>query len=555
MQLGVSDVKSSPGLNPIAELGLLVSSAVLFFLSFPNPINVWGFGVFGFIALIPLFILFNRTSWPRLMAIGPLFGFVAYLLFNYWLGAYHPLAIFIVPAIMAGEFLLLAIAFRLIHAQFPRFGYLLQTMLWVSFEFIKTQGFLGYPYGLIGYSQYLFLPLASVSSLTGIWGVSALVVFPSVFVAWRLSENSLQAIMTPFLGRRVQARVKKVLRRPLPLLAWVLITFGTIVVAQFQRVDWHDVQRIPMVLVQQNIDPWIGGTKAYAESLDRLIRQSDLALSHEPDVRLVVWSETSFVPAIAWHERYRADPERYALVKKLKDYFAGRNVPFVLGNGEAELWKAPDGQMHRRDFNAVLLFRGAKEIASYRKNRLVPFTESFPYRDWFPWLYDLLVANDTSFWAAGTEFNLIEAGGVKYGTPICFEDSFGYISREFVNRGADVILNLSNDSWSKSVPAAMQHLAMASFRAHENQRSVVRSTNGGMSALITPDGGIVAMNAAFTESWMRVDVPVVTGVVTFYDRYGDWFALLAMMLGATGLLWALVVALVGRFRGVAVKTD
>jgi apolipoprotein N-acyltransferase len=106
-----------------------------------------------------------------------------------------------------------------------------------------------------------------------------------------------------------------------------------------------------------------------------------------------------------------------------------------------------------------------------------------------PWLHRLLVENNTNFWRErGASSPCIRSSaGVRFSTPICFEDTFGYLSRAFVRQGAELIVNLTNDLWSKAEPSAMQHMAMAVFRAVENRRSLVRSTNGGMTTIIDPE--------------------------------------------------------------------
>jgi apolipoprotein N-acyltransferase len=110
---------------------------------------------------------------------------------------------------------------------------------------------------------------------------------------------------------------------------------------------------------------------------------------------------------------------------------------------------------------------------------------------------------------------------VKISTPICFEDVFGYISRRFVAEGAEVIVNLTNDSWSKSEAAEMQHGAMAVFRAIENRRSVIRSTNAGITCTILPSGKITAQLDPFIEAYMIGTVPVYTDKTTGYALWGD----------------------------------
>ena len=125
----------------------------------------------------------HRSRWIASPFYGIFFGYAAYALFNYWLGKFHPLTLVVVPPIYAVYFLLTFPALKLADALFPRHGYLLQAALWVCYEyFLKTSGFLAYSYGNMGYSQYPFLPFIQISDITGVWGVSLLVVFPSALL-------------------------------------------------------------------------------------------------------------------------------------------------------------------------------------------------------------------------------------------------------------------------------------------------------------------------------------------------------------------------------------
>ncbi|CAI8040366.1 Apolipoprotein N-acyltransferase 1, partial [Geodia barretti] len=194
----------------------------------------------------------------------------------------------------------------------------------------------------------------------------------------------------------------------------------------------------------------------------------------------------------------------------------------------------------RVDYNAALLYEGGEIVQTYRKLHLVPFTERYP--EWGPrFLHDLLEDFETHFWERGDEWTVFDAGGVRFSTPICFEDTFGYLNREFVNRGAQVIVNMTNDAWSKSVPAEMQHFAMAVFRATENRRSVVRAANSGITAIVEPSGRITAMLEPFVEGTLVGDVPVFDEARTLYSRAGDWLGVAltaaAFLLIAGALLW------------------
>jgi apolipoprotein N-acyltransferase len=219
----------------------------------------------------------------------------------------------------------------------------------------------------------------------------------------------------------------------------------------------------------------------------------------------------------------------------LLDFLKEQDVPFVIGNDDARKEVNAQGIWQRVDYNAVILFNRGELINQYRKLHLVPFTEYFPYEKQLPWVYKALERADTHFWEKGREATVFTINGLAFSTPICFEDTFGYLSRNFVRNGAELIVNLTNDAWSASLPAQMQHAAMAVFRAVENRRSVVRSTASGQTCGIDPNGKVLAMAEPFRETQLTVEVPVMR-TQSFYTRHGDIWAYLFVAGGIMILL-------------------
>lgn len=526
----------------VAEVAALTLSAALFALSFPNPLSTWGWYPLAFVALAPLFWVIGKAPWSRVVLYGILYGFGSYALFNYWLATFHALALLFVPTIHLLYMGVLFPALKLVTDRFPRHAPLWQAVLWVAYEYLKTQGFLGYSYGVIGYTQYLFGPLVRSAAFAGVWGVSLLVVLANSCVAYLVEELRPRGDLWRRFGRLLRAR-------PLVPAVCTLLFAGAVVYGAALPADYGDSPLWRVALVQQNIDPWRGGYLAYERSLHVLLRQSRRALAEDPDV--VIWSETSFVPGIDWHSRYRGRDRpgervqaesirKYELVRQLRAFLDEQTVPFVVGNDDGQRVISPEtGEPVRIDYNAALLYEGGQIVQTYRKLHLVPFTEHYP--DWGPrFLRDLLEDFDTHFWEQGDEWTVFDAGGVRFSTPICFEDTFGYLNREFVNRGAQVIVNMTNDTWSGSVPAEMQHFAMAVFRATENRRSVVRAANSGITAIVEPSGRITATLEPFVEATLIGEVPVFDAATTPYSRAGDWLgvaltaAALLLIAGALG---------------------
>jgi len=494
----------------LVDLALLSLSALAFALSFPGFASARGWFPVAYVALAPLFVVAHRARWAATPFYGLFFGMLSYVLFNYWLGRFHPLTLFVVPPIHAAYFLVLLPALKLADSVFPVHGYAVQVPLWICYErFVKTAEFLAYSYGNLGYSQWQFLPLVRTAALWGVWGISAIVVFPSALLGSALRDGL----------RGFAAGIR---RRAVPAAAWAAVLVAAVAYGVATRIDLEGARRWKVALVQQNMDPWKGGVRAYAASLERLIRQSDAALAKEPGLDLVVWSETAFVPAIDWHTRYRLSGESYQLVRTLREYLDRQTVPFLIGNDDGQLARTGAGEEVRVDYNAAILFDRGRIVDTYRKLHLVPFTESFPFERTLPRIRAWLEAADTHFWQQGDRWTVFEAGGVKFSTPICFEDTFGYLGRGFFNRGAEALVNITNDAWSFSEPGAMQHMTMAVFRATEARRAVVRATNAGITCLIDPNGRVLERLPAFTEGVLVGEVPIYTEGTTLYRRWGDW---------------------------------
>ena len=275
------------------DLGLLILSALLFALSFPSFLSNGGWFPLGFLCLAPLFAVVHRSSWAAVPFYGLFFGYVSYVLFNYWLGSFHPLTLVVVPPIYAAYFLVVLPALKLADSLFPSFGFILQSALWVCYEyFLKSNGFLAYSYGNIGYSQYPFIPFIQIADAMGIWGVSLMVVYPSALIGNAFSRGL----------RHFRSSWKSWLA---PAALYAAVFAVVVLYGLFTQVDTSKSRQWKVALVQQDVDPWRGGYNAYRQSLDVLLRQSRKAITENPDI--VIWSETSFVPAIDWHTRYRPD--------------------------------------------------------------------------------------------------------------------------------------------------------------------------------------------------------------------------------------------------------
>lgn len=512
-----------------SEVLVLILTAVFYSFAFPGFLSVNGLGFLAFFALIPIFAVIRNTTWKVIPFYGFLFGFSFYMCFNYWLKTFHPLAILIVPIIKGGEMLLLFPCLKAADGWFKRYGYLFQSFIWIAYAYLSQSWFAGYPYGTLGYAVYQYLPLIQIASLTGVWGVTFLMILPQTwFGAW----------LGDYAAGRCEGFGLYVKKNLVVIICYGVLAVASLVFGFCSMSYWNGQEpdrTWKVVTVQHNHDSWKGGYATYKKNFNNLRLLTLQALQRNPDVDMVIWSETAFVPSVAWHENYTSpDADIAKLVEEFVNFGKELPVPLLTGNPEGVLDDPSlppvleNGEWNRTDYNTVIFFEDGEIKETYRKQHLVPFTEHFPYEKQMPWLYNLLLANDYNWWEKGTVpvvFRTEE--GVTFSTPICFEDVFGYLTADFVRNGADVIVNMTNDSWSGAVSAEMQHLAMAVFRSVETRKTTVRGTNSGMTCVIAPDGKIIDPMEPFKMAWNVYDVPVYssdTHELTMYAQHDDWFA-------------------------------
>ena len=515
---------------------LLLSSSVLFAFSQPGFLLSTGLPFLAYIIFVPLFILVRRISFLSSFLWGGIYGVFNYCIFSYWLWGFHPLAMYIVALEYFFYYMLTIPLLKSADIYFPRYGFIVQWLIWIGYEYIKTLGFLGFSYGVVGYSQWQFVPLIQIASIFGVWGVSALVCFPSAWIAAGIKPHCKELLRNWFDSFLIFAY-----RERASALMWCLCFIAALIFGVSIQRDYKDVPTARIALIQPNSDPWLGGIESYKKDFKTLKKLSDQAIADNEHLALVVWPETAFIPRIDWHYRYREDRNTFELVHELLTYLDKQPVPFLIGNDDAVKTVTEDGLPDRLDYNAALLFRPQENVlppqpGRYRKMHLVPFTEHFPYKNAFPAIYDALIANDTHFWETGNEPTVFSVNGLEFSVPICFEDTFGYITRRFARHGAKLFVNMSNDAWAKSVACQYQHLSMGVFRAVETRLPMVRATASGQTVAISPHGKITAMLSPFIEGYLCVDVPIfTTNSNTWYVLWGDVLGLIAAT-AAGGLL-------------------
>lgn len=528
-----------------SEVLVLLASAFVLAASFPGFLTDDGIAPLVFVALIPVFMVIRNTTWRCVWFHGFLFGLVYYFFFNYWLKGFHALAIVIAPVIKGGEMLLLFLALKAIDEAFPKKGYILKGAVWAAYAYLAENWFAGYPYGNIVYALYPYPVLYQTADITGIWGIICLMVFPQAAAA--------DYLYPWVMGKRGSFRLW-LKSNLIPLIIWALLSVASIIYGIFSLAYWED--RTPsstmrVACVQHNHDSWKGGYNTYRSNFNNLKRYTTESLVTDPD--LVIWSETAFVPSVAWHTTYDAKgtvwEDIHDLTIDFVEYAESIGVPLLTGNPKSVIADPSlppydeDGNKNSVEYNTVILFQDGEIKGEYIKQHLVPFTEHFPYEKQLPWLYNLLKAMDYNWWIPGTEPTVFDLNGVHFSTPICYEDAFGVLNAEYVASGAEVIINMTNDNWSKKPSAEWQHAEIAAFRSVETRKAMVRGTNSGITCLIVPTGEIQDPMKPFSMGTHTYEVPVYSQSDygnTFYVEHIDLFAKIAIGVSIAALAYWLI---------------
>jgi len=266
---------------------------------------------------------------------------------------------------------------------------------------------------------------------------------------------------------------------------------------------------VEVALVQGNIDQNIKWDERYqSETLD-IYRSLSLQSIPAPD-GLIVWPETA---APFYFER--PGLQREAVVQLAR--ISGRSILFGSPKYEEENGKVSF-------MNSAYLLRPDGVVAGrYDKVHLVPYGEYVPLWRFFPFI-GKLVAGVGDF-RPGRGFDPLTDNGRRFGILICYESIFPEAARSYKIKGADLLVNITNDAWFGRTSAPYQHLSMTVFRAIENRLYLVRAANTGVSAVIDPTGVIQSQTDIFKRTVLKGEVKFIDES-TLYAAYGDLFVYL-----------------------------
>jgi len=390
---------------------------------------------------------------------------------------------------------------------------------WTALEWVRTYFPIGFPWNLLGYAAYRNIELIQFAEFTGVYGISALIIFFNVVAYVVIFQVHPRRVQTAGLGTLTAA------------MALALI-FGAWRIHQLSTAAPQGSLKVAMVQgdIPQSLkwDPKFLGT-----SFEVYRAQSEAAAQRGAD--LIVWPEAAATFFFQPEDRYPAQfANDAAYRRRLLELAARIGEPILFGAPALGVEDNRVGFYNR----AYLVSSNGKVEGWYDKIQLVPFGEYVPLRKLLGGLVNRVVVGFGDMFA-GREQTLFEVHGAKLAVLICYESVFPNLTRTAVQQGANILMNITNDAWYGKSSAPYQMLAMAAMRSVETKAPVVRVANTGISAVIQSDGTITARTALFKRGTETEHV-YWRQERTVYTQVGDIFAETCLAL----TLLALAVALV-----------
>ncbi len=528
-----------------SSLILSVFSGLLLGLSFP-PFHL---GWLAFVGFVPfLFVVDKAENYKEVFKLS----YFAFLLFNivviYWVGGWtketDPFMMIGGAALILGHPLFFSIPILFYHFVRRRFGGLsifLFPFLYLSFEHLHSITEIAFPWLTLGYSQSFDLADIQFASFTGLFGLSLQILLVNALITYAMMQ---------WIENR-KARKAQIISALLVMLLFILVpkVYGLIVLNSAG--NEHHSRTLKVAIVQPNIDPYAKWSGSASQIMEEYENETYGIVKNKPE--LVVWPETAipFYVLLPQNGYFRYELQKFIDSCQVSLLSGLPLARYYARDDSAEPSSHFDELAHRYydAYNGAALFEPHKNInQTYGKMILVPFAERIPYADAVPFLIKPLKWGvGISNWARGKDTTVFELrNGVTFSTVICYESIFPDYVREFVNRGAEILVIITNDGWFGNSSGPYQHAAYAIIRAVENRRAIVRAANTGISEFIDPYGRHIGKQTSLNEETTLVaDVPI-EDTSTFYVRHGDWIAHAAEITSIGSILIGLFLKLMNK---------
>jgi len=487
--------------------------------TFPLPFHLEYLCPLIFFVFVPLFRgIEKHSSLKKQMLAGFIWGSVSTTGLCYWL--FYALTVhyeknifiaflFILIAVlipMGILYSLFAVIYSVLKSEKLFFYLLVVPSLWILFDLLKEILFFLVPWALPGYAAVPFSSFIQIADIFGVHGVTFIIVMINSLFVYIFNSLKPAPVTIPGKKNLISQYYKFFMEQKVPLiliisLILIPVLYGFNKISQIKR-DWvensGDNLKLNTVVVQGNFNHknrWNGES-----FFPRIQTYVSMTGKQTQDSKLIVWPETVL------NSPGKTDDSLFKyLINK-----SGRESILITGG----LRKTGN-----KLFNSAYIICGSGIVKWYDKSKLLPYAETTPFGNLLGSYYSA-----PSSFTMGNSSSAVKTDKGTFGISICFEALYPDLVRKSVLDGADLLVNISNDAWFGKTSQPNLHLNSARMRAIENRRYLIRASNSGISAVVSPDGKILAKSGIFTRESIHASA-VKIKKLSKYTVYGYFLPL------------------------------
>ena len=501
---------------------LAILSGILLFLSFPK----FGNKIFAWFSLTPLILsilFFPQINVKKVLFLSFVSGIIAYCGILYWIiptfvvagehwifGVLSVLVLSIYCSIFIVLFCLSIYFYKQVFSKYNILIIFSLSSFWVLLEYLRSILFSGFPWMLLGYSQYENLPIIQIAEYLGVYGISFIIIFVNIFFAVKIFDFIVNK-------KSISLLIKNVCIIVAIYLLFYFYGINRIKVIE-KYIQGKSEDNFSIVLLQGNIDQYKKWDENYKHEIMQrytsLVMKSYYQIINENKNNkvLFIWPESS-VPGWLFEDKVLYD-WILNLVKVTNINLCSYHIV-----GTVRM-----GKFYDCYYNSAVLLTCNKhklEIKKiYDKIHLVPFGEYVPLRSILGKF--IKTVNELGEFTSGKEFTVFEIDkNTKFSVLICYESIFPELVCKFVNSGAKFLVNITNDAWFLTTSAPYQHFIFNIFRSIENRCFLLRAANTGISGIISPTGKVLLKTNLFEEGYFIYHTNFYHKN-TFYTKFGGY---------------------------------
>lgn len=477
-----------------------------------------GMQFLAWISLVPLFLVIRRSSMMKTFIFSVITGFVFFSGFLSWLlkvdgvNPFNFALAMLCHAFYTGLFGVFAHFFQ---KRIPLWNLLTFPASWVIItEYLRSHmGFLSSPWGILGYSQYNVLSVAGLSSFTGVYGVSFLIVAINTVLA-----EIIFSIITADSKTSQWASIKGLQKVSFSNYIAVLIFIPVILFSgALSASNVNSQAGLKVALIQGNAF-WDEKRKPEYRNVIFETYQNLTRLSARSGPELIAWPASTVPGGI---------PYDTVFVRMLSDLAQSSGSFLLVGASGYDKFNVKQRHGKMASNSAFLFSPQGEIIGRYDKIRLLPFDEYLPLRGYLKWP-SWIANSDMVDFQPGREMTVFRTGRLSFAAQDCWENLFPDQFRKISGKGVDFMVSMTNEAFTDAPTAHYQMMAMNVFRAIENHVSIIRTAATGVTCIIEPNGKITAKvkdehsKDVNIEGYLIGQIPL-SQKRTFYNRHGDWF--------------------------------